>query len=131
MRKMRDMDGMVNLAGLRFRVAQAAMAELLEKEAGLNRNLFQLTHSKSDMAQAARRSDDAALIAGADIRWHHWVDQRRAAINAELAQIRVAKENHMAAVKLAFGRDQTTKALRDKVAETARQTARRRADYES
>ena len=131
MRKKQKIDSLVHLAGLRFRAAQSELAAILEKEAGLRRNIEQLMQSKSELAQAKRRSDDPARVAGADIRWNHWADQRRATINTELAQVLASKGHYEAAVKYAFGRDQVARSLQDQVANTARLASRRKADYES
>lgn len=131
MNRKRDHDGLVQLSGLRLRVAQADMADILNREAALRRNLEQLIESKKTQAIAPRESDEAALIAGADIRWHQWVDQRRAAINAELAQIRVQKETCRAKLMNAFGRDQAAQTLLSGLTKSAKKTQLRRQNYES
>lgn len=125
------MKGLVDLSGLSFRAAQARMAELLTREAALRRNLAQLTESRAAQAQAPRASDEAALIAGADIRWHHWVDQRRATINTELAQVLALQENCRVALTKAFGRDQVAQSLLQQTRQLSLTKRQRRASYES
>ena len=110
-REAHRMKGLVDLSGLSYRAAQARMAELLAREADLRRNLMQLTESRSAQAQAPRESNEAALVAGADIRWHNWVDQRRALINTELAQVLALQESCRAVLTRAFGRDQVAQSL--------------------
>lgn len=125
------MKGLVDLSAVSFRAAQAKMAELLTREAGLRRNLAQLTDSRAAQAKAPRQSDEAALIAGADIRWHHWVDQRRAVINTELAQVLALQEKCRAQLVRAFGRDQVAQTLLGQLVEADQVKKQRRADYES
>ena len=131
MRKTRQLDGLQQVSELQFYAAQTEMAELLRKETALRRNLEQLMQGKASQARAPREADDAALIAGADIRWHRWVDQRRARINIELAQLLALKENCRARLKQAFGRDQVVRALRQRAVQAERRDAQRRQDYES
>lgn len=126
-----QLKGLTHLAGLAFRAAQSDMAALLRREADLRRNLAQLTESKAMVAKSERPPNDAALIAGADIRWHHWVDQRRATINSELAQVLAQKENCRARLRTAFGKDQAAKAVLDHARIADRVHQRRRDDYES
>ncbi|MDX8352876.1 hypothetical protein [Cognatiyoonia sp. IB215182] len=130
-RNVQDLKGLADIAGLAYRAAQADMARIMQKEADLCRNLAQLTESKASLARTPRRSDDAAMIAGADIRWHRWVDQRRATINAELAQVRASKDYYQSKLRLAFGKDQAARALLDRAVLAAKRDRSRRADYES
>ncbi len=125
------MEGLVALSGISFRAAQARMAELLAREVDLRRNLAQLTESRSAQANAPRAPDEAALVAGADIRWHHWVDQRRATINMELAQVLALQDNCRFALKKAFGRDQVAQSLLQQTLDADQQKKRRRTSYES
>ncbi|MEO0918761.1 MAG: hypothetical protein AAFY31_17585 [Pseudomonadota bacterium] len=130
-RELEQLKGLADIAGLAYRAAQADMARITQKEADLRRNLAQLTESKASLARTPRPSDDAAMIAGADIRWHRWVDQRRAAINAELAQVRASKDYYQSKLRLAFGKDQVASALLDSAVLGARRESSRRSNYES
>lgn len=125
------MKGLVELSGVSYRAAQARLAELLAREADLRRNLTQLTESRSAQVHAPRAPDEAALVAGADIRWHHWVDQRRATINMELAQVLALQENCRFALKKAFGRDQVAQSLLQQTLQADQQKQQRRKSYES
>jgi hypothetical protein len=107
------------------------MAALLRREKGLRENYAQLTQSKQSQANAQRAPDDAALAAGADIRWRQWVDQRQAAINAELAQLLAQKESCKQRLKIAFGRDQAVTGLQEHHEGLQRRLLRRKANYES
>lgn len=125
------MKGLVNLSGLSFRAAQARMAELLTREADLRRNLELLTESRTVQAHAPRTSDEAALKAGADIRWHQWVDQRRATINTELAQVLALQEHCRIALARTFGRDQVAQSLLRQTKQADLAKRQRRSSYES
>ncbi len=119
------------LSGLRYRAAQAEMMALLRREEGLRENYAQLTQSKQSQALAHRAPDDAALAAGADIRWRQWVDQRRATINAELAQLLVQKEARKQKLKAAFGQDQAVNGLQEHHERLQRRRLRNKENYES
>ena len=54
---------------------------------------------------------DPALLAGADLLWQTWIEQRRAALNGDLSRVLLAQETARAALGRAFGRDQVTEAL--------------------
>lgn len=125
------LDRLGALSGLQFRAAQSEMAALLRREARLRQNLAQLTESKHAHARAKRAPDDAALVAGADIRWQQWVDQRRATINGELAQVLVLKDGCLQRLRIAFGRDQAVAGLQKHHARTEQQRLRRKDSYES
>ncbi len=125
------LDKLGELSGLQFRAAQAEMATLLRREERLRQNLTQLTRSKQSQARAPRAPDDAALVAGADIRWHQWVDQRRSTINGELAQVLALKDSCMQKLRTAFGRDQAVTGLQKRQVRAQKQRMRRKESYES
>jgi hypothetical protein len=89
---------------------QSQFASLSTKENRLRNNLAQLVKEKR---QTAERSDhgDVARAAGADIRWHKWVDARRAIINTELAQVLGQKLECQQKLRRAFGKDQALDAI--------------------
>ena len=119
------------LTALKLDVAHSEMSLLWTKEAALRSNLDQLVQTRCAQSQAPRAPYEAALIAGADIRWHRWVDQRRAVINHELAQVLAQKAVSRIKLQKAFGKDQAAQHLKKQVAAEVRQTTVRRATYES
>lgn len=127
----RHIAGLVQLTGVHFRSIQSEMAAILQQEARLRRNLAQLIASRQNRTTGLPKADDAAMIAGADVRWHQWVDQRRAVINGELALVLAAKESCRAKLQRAFGRDMATRNLQDRVEEAQLLIRKRRSDYES
>ncbi|WP_322891193.1 MULTISPECIES: hypothetical protein [unclassified Yoonia] len=116
------------LTGLALRAAQAEMAELKAREADLRQNLTDLLAQKT---RDPRPQNDPALIAGADLRWQQWVDQRRATVNAELAQVLAQIDNRQRRLRGLFGRDQAARALVEKARKDDRSNRLRSMDYES
>ena len=121
---------LTQLSAIRFRAAQAEMAQLRLREDRLRSNLAQLIQQKETQADAMR-DGAAAIVAGADVRWHQWVDQRRTVINAELAQVRALQEGCRAKLSNAFGRDQAVQDLNAKLTAEAKFAQQRRKSYES
>lgn len=99
------------ITGLALRAAQAEMAEFKAREADLRQRLIDLAAQKT---RDPRPHDDPALIAEADLRWQRWVDQRRAAVNAELAQVLAQIDSRQQKLRGLFGRDQAARALVEK-----------------
>ncbi|MBE0413786.1 hypothetical protein [Yoonia sp.] len=122
---------LVELTAVQFRAIQSEMAALLQKEARLRRNLAQLIESRKVRAASGFPADDAAAVAWADLHWHQWVDQRRAIINGELAQVLSEKDTCKMKLTRAFGRDMATRALQNKVERTLLRTVTRSRDYVS
>jgi hypothetical protein len=129
MRQYRDrISELQDLTSLALRAVQTEMAALGSREADLRQYLNDLSVQKR---RDPRAVDDPALIAGADLRWHYWVDQRRAAINAELAQVMAQSENCQTRMRAMFGRDQAVRALADRARKDDALRASRASAYES
>ena len=131
MDKVVQAQGLAQLTALEFRSAMAEITQLAQREAGLRQNLDQLLQSKHERANAVISPNEAAFAAGADVRWLQWVDQRRAVINTELAQVMAFKENYRAKLTKAFGRDQAVQALLKKLQQDQKLSEARRGHYES
>lgn len=123
--------GLAQLTGMHYRSVQSEMASILQQEARLRRNLAHLIESRQKRATGSTNANDAATIAGADVRWHQWVDQRRAVINGELALVLSAKESCRTKLQRAFGRDMAIQTLQNQLEEAQRSIRRRRNDYAS
>lgn len=122
---------LTQVATLRLRAMQSEMAVLLSQETDLRNSLRRLTEEKQQSAIADRGADDPARIANADLRWHRWVDQRKAVINASLAQVLAKKMECRIKLKKAFGQNQATEALAQRATRAAQRVRARSADYES
>lgn len=105
-----------SLTALSLDAAQIRLAQLKHREAGLRENLASLIAERTAFATATQGPDDAAMAAGAAIRWHQWVDQRRASINRELLQLRIQIVEAEQTLRHVFGRDQAAQSLlRDQI----------------
>lgn len=124
-----QLSALQQMAALRFRAVQSEMAALLAKETALRQNLDQLVHARRSQVEAQRADDDVALVAGADVRWHRWVDQRRGVINTELAQVLAQKAACHVRLQTAFGKDQAAQELLKRAMSADQQIAERRASY--
>lgn len=101
---------LAKLSTIKLQVVQVEMAKLKEREAALRLSIKNLSESKHHQISTASASDPA-LIAGANIRWHQWVDQRKTSVNYELAQVLAQRERYLAQLKLAFGQNEAIKKL--------------------
>lgn len=127
----RQSKGLARLTALEFHATQTRFAEIAQREARLRQNLTQLSQHKVSAPHAALNMHEAAFAADANVRWQQWVDQRRAVINTELAQVLALKENYRVRLATAFGRDQAAQAMVNRfIQERKTQTARRQS-YES
>lgn len=106
---------LVALSGMRFQADQAKLAQLQAKERALRQNLQDLVQQRRARSLSATDTVDPATIAGADVQWHSWVDQRRKTINAELAQLLAQIADSQARLRKSFGQDQAAQQLLAKV----------------
>jgi hypothetical protein len=129
MKHQADISALTQLTGASFASCQSQMATLRRQESALRDTVTSL-----DMARRTRAAGlseaDPALLAGADLLWQSWIEQRRAALNEALSRNRVAQEAARGALAVAFGRDQVTRTLSSRVA-SDRIRARTRRDEAS
>lgn len=113
-----------------FRAEQAKLSRLARREADLRKQLETLLHDRSAVARNERARDDAALAAGADVRWHQWIATRQTRLNSELLQVLALKERQMNRVRKAHGRAEALRqlTLRTRAQEEARRAARHERD---
>lgn len=114
-----------------FQSAQTVLAKEVLREKELRAVLKALVADQSNRAEQIMAEPDAALIAGADVQWRAWVEQRRRLINAELAKCLVAQARHREAAAKAFGRHQAVLSLEEIRAKEVKLDAVRRAYYTS
>ncbi|MBU2359043.1 MAG: hypothetical protein KKB02_08970 [Alphaproteobacteria bacterium] len=113
-----------------FLAEQAKLARITRREADLRHQLDTLLHDRSAVAHSARSADDAALAAGADVRWHQWIATRQTRLNAELLQVIALKGHQMDRVRKAHGRTEALRhlTLRTKAKDQHRKAARQERD---
>jgi hypothetical protein len=88
------------LTQMALQQVQGEMQALQRKEADLRANLLTLTTEKQQQPQDTMTW-----------RWHIWVDQRRATINAELAQVLAQMDHCRRRLTKVFGRNLAAEAL--------------------
>ena len=122
-----DLAGLAQLADAAFGAGQARMGALRQREADLRGTIAALDAQRRARAESLGDADPA-LIAGADMLWHGWIDSRRSALNLELARTLAEQAAARAALRLAFGRKQASEALVSRAQAAARLAANRRSD---
>ena len=122
---------LAQLTALELGATQAKFAKIAQREAHLRQNLAQLSQQKYDRSGASVNMQEAACAAEATVRWQQWVDQRRAVINTELAQVLALKENWRAHLTKAYGRDQAAQTVIKRLVQARKVQALRRQSYES
>ncbi len=94
---------------------EAKLARITKAEIRLRAQLEELQKARQLSVQDRPVESDAARRAGADVVWQTWIDQRRAEINFELAQLAAKKPAAIAALKLAFGRKDAIRQMTKRV----------------
>ncbi len=99
-----QINGLIKITEATFAAEQARMIRLSEREADLRGTLAEMRRALH--TRAVDPTQDAAIRAGADLKWEAWVDHRIAALNIELAKVLMEKQNVRSALKQAFGKYQ-------------------------
>lgn len=110
MTKRQKMQGLKRLTAAKLLAERTRYAQYLAKEDRLRRNLEQLVKDRHRKSPPAGHLDPA-FAAGADVRWHQWVDARRTVINTELARVLALKSESQRSLQRAFGKDQALDTL--------------------
>ena len=121
---------LTQLTGVAFAAQQANMGALQQAAQALRDRLAALDGARRARAASLTESDPA-LQAGADLLWQAWIEQRRAALNAELSRNLVAQDKARIALGLAFGRNQATEKLARQAAQDRIKVKARRDDASS
>jgi len=127
----RRIEALVEVTRLRLQVDQAKLAKLRAKETALRKNLHDLVVQRKSQTPIVGNGDDPATIAGVGLQWQLWVDQRRRAINAELALLFAQRAECQAKLRKSFGQDQAAQALCNKTQAHEKKIRMDRACYES
>lgn len=124
--KRHEIKSLLTLAEVAFAAEQAKLAHLNRQECALRDQLTNLVADRNEQAREGP-SDSPAKRAGADVRWHRWIDTRRETLNRELAQILARRTRVVADVRRSFGKKEALAALCAKAgASEALEKSRRR-----
>ncbi len=115
---------LLRLTDAALRAEQARMAHCNREISALQDQIAALK-APGKAAQATESEPDPAQRAGADLRWQMWAEERRKALNLELAKMRAAQDSLRASLATAFGKHQATSALCDREVELRRLKASR------
>lgn len=96
---------------LAFQAAQRNLAQHKARVRELEQQLSELEMARSNALDNRPTEDDPALVAGADVLWQTWIDQRRKDINMELARLASEKPTLMAQLRKAFGKKEAVNGL--------------------
>lgn len=97
-----------------FQAEQARLSELVAKENGLRERLEELRQTRMQSMDHGVM-DSAQYAIGGDILWQAWLSQKKAMLDAELAQVLAQKSYLLDSVRLAFAKDAS---VQDLLAET-------------
>ena len=96
---------------LAFQAAQRNLAQHNARVRELEEQLSDLETARNNALNNRPAEDDAALVAGADVLWQTWIDQRRKDINMELARLASEKPLLMSQLRKAFGKKEALNGL--------------------
>ena len=121
----KQLDDLARLTDAALRAEQAKMAQCNRAISAVRAQLASLKPAREARPMVDRTADPAQL-AGADLRWQMWVEERRKALNQELAQLFVTQDVLRAALGRAFGKNVATATLAKREHEARRRNAARR-----
>lgn len=131
MKKAKQLAQLAEITQVEYNLAQLNLAASRQREADLRNALESLVESRRARANAPLEEADAALIAGADVNWQTWVEQRRRLINLELAQCLAKQDKCREIAQRAFGREQAVLSLGKLHAIKRQRDATRKSTYTS
>jgi hypothetical protein len=107
-----DWRALEDLTSTVFEAAAGRMEFLRRRETALRDTIASLERQKlTRAAETEAAADDPAARAGADVRWHQWIDRRRSQLNLELARTLVQVDAARQSLRQAHGRHQATAEL--------------------
>ena len=115
MRRAEQVNRLQELSDLRLHHVQAEMSQLLTRQRDLQAALNDLTGRRKQRADGLCGPSDAAFVAGADMAWHLWVEQRRRQINTELAKVLAEQDQCRLRLSRALGQTQAINGLAQKL----------------
>jgi hypothetical protein len=122
-----DLAALQMIVQARHALVQSRMADIQRREGDIRETMAALGQDRSaraaDIVEA--KDEDAALQAGQDLRWHHWIDGRKARLNGDLATLAQHKEWLRAELARQTGRKDVVETLvkQDRAARARRKAA--------
>lgn len=129
--KKEQFNQVAEITSVLFQAAQSKLAQAVKRENDLRKMLATLEQSRTARANANLLDTDVAMIAGADLRWQAWVDQRRSSLNHELAKCLAAQDHLRETARRAFGKEQSAIKVRQNFLDEAKRNHQKKSDYPS
>jgi len=111
--------------------SQARLATVLRREARLLAMLSELDHLWASSGQAYEKERIAMIDFQNEVQLRRWIDQCRASLNSELAQVRALLAIEREKLAVEFGRSTALDMLAQRAARAGQKRAQRRKDYGS
>ena len=116
---MKQMQELVNITQVLYLKEQAAVQDILSKEAALRSKLAQIDQQVLQARDNARGVEPMKTT-GADVIWLAWVGRAKTQLNLQLAQVLARKLLVMDKVRIAFGKTQVARQMAQTDANTQR-----------
>jgi len=126
-----DLSDLSLLLDAQTRASQTKLHHIMTREATLSRLLNELSERKGAGALPDLSATRTALEFQNDLSHLRWVDQRRAVINIELAQVRAMADMARQDLSQHLGRQNALDQVKSRQAAKDRRIAERRATYGS
>jgi len=108
-----DLAALANVTDALYRAKLISMRRIVEREAGLRRDLAALEARRQETLALATTQVDGPQRIGADVQWQGWLDGRQRRLQTELAQVMVLKAEAVEGVRRAHGRGTAAARLSD------------------
>jgi len=108
-----DLAALANVTDALYRAKLISMRRIVEREAGLRRDLAALEARRQETLALATAQVDGPRRIGADVQWQGWLDGRQRRLQTELAQVMVLKAEAVEGVRRAHGRGTAAARLSD------------------
>ncbi len=128
--KTEELHALQGLAEVAFAADQSKLAQINAQEQAIRSQLDGLITERGQQGLAVTPGS-AALKAGANVRWHRWIDHRRESLNRDLAATLAEKARVIARVRQSFGKKEALTALVARVRAAESQVKSRRRDQTS
>jgi len=111
-----------HLTGMVLDVERMKLQQIALAEQKLGKQISELDNEKEKRVAklSARGGTDTALLAGADMRWHSWIQQQKRVLNTRRAALLAKQEEQRLKAQKAFGKNEAVRNLLEKSAEDAR-----------
>ena len=106
--------------------AELRFAGITRQEQDIADQLAALDSARKGRAAEAGGTPDIAFSAGADLRWHRWIDGRKEELNRQLARLRAERMRARDELRQAFGRARVVATLAEKAQAKERAERERR-----